>query len=137
MEKNFKGDGNFRISNWQVSLSFRDRRHCCSRDSFLFDCKIPFVEVLISIRQARFPVGTAQQHLDGSEFQAFHRLLSEYRSTLAYIYCSYTRCATQVVEPAVLPLLQGALNMIFQQDNSRPQVTLQTLNSLTGYDILP
>ncbi|GFV05072.1 transposable element Tcb1 transposase [Trichonephila clavipes] len=44
---------------------------------------------------------------------------------------------TRVIEPVFLPLLQGAPNMVFQQDNARPHVARKTLNNQTGFDILP
>ncbi|GFV07235.1 hypothetical protein TNCV_1312331 [Trichonephila clavipes] len=43
---------------------------------------------------------------------------------------------SQVVEPVVLPLLYGALNIEFHQDDSRPHVARRTLNSLIAFNIL-
>lgn len=66
-------------------------------------------------------------------------IMFDRRTPLVHIDGSLTadRYVTQVVEPVVLPLLQGAPNTVFQQDNARPHVARRTLNSLTGFDILP
>ncbi|GFX27264.1 hypothetical protein TNCV_3340761 [Trichonephila clavipes] len=46
------------------------------------------------------------------------------------------RYVTQFVEPVVLPLSQGAPNMVFQHVNTRLHVALRILNKLTELDIL-
>ncbi|GFX85405.1 hypothetical protein TNCV_3715791 [Trichonephila clavipes] len=52
-------------------------------------------------------------------------IICDRRMALVHIEGRFTadRYVAQVVEPVVLPLLlQGAINMVFQQDNDRPPV---------------
>ncbi|GFS57498.1 hypothetical protein TNCV_1401691 [Trichonephila clavipes] len=62
-------------------------------------------------------------------------IIFNHRISLILIDCRLTLATvTQVVEPVVLPLLQGAPNTIFQQDNARQHVTCDEVHFwLNGY----
>ncbi|KFM63879.1 Transposable element Tcb1 transposase, partial [Stegodyphus mimosarum] len=66
-------------------------------------------------------------------------IIFDHKVSLVHINGNLTadRYVTQILEPFVLPWLQGPPNTVFQQDNAKPHVGRRTLNSLTGLGILP